>query len=106
EALGHKVEIRRPVNAEHVQIRLAGRLVATHRLVSGRHVDVWDPQHRQAAEALALGFDLSGPDLRVITTAAAPEPRERLELDGDYDAGVPDLGARYNTTADGSEVSA
>jgi len=92
DALGHKVEIRRKVNATTVEIRLAGRLIATHRLVGGRRVDVWDPEHRRAAEALALGWnrDNDRPDLRLI--ANQPEqPVERLELGGDYDIAAPDL---------------
>ena len=35
-ALGHMVEIRRKVNGVTVKIRLAGRLIATHRLVAGK----------------------------------------------------------------------
>jgi hypothetical protein len=66
EALGHKVEIRRKVNGVNVEIRLAGRLIATHRLVAGRRVDVWNPEHRAAAEALALGWNTDRPDLRLI----------------------------------------
>ena len=66
EALGHKVEIRRKVNGVTVEIRLAGRLIATHRLVAGRRVDVWDPEHSDAAEMLALGWNSDRPDLRLI----------------------------------------
>jgi len=84
EALGHKVEIRRKVNGVTVQIRLAGRLIATHRLVSGRRVDVWNPGHRSAAEALALGTTATArPDLRLIANDAPAV--ERLELEGDYE---------------------
>ena len=74
EALGHKVEIRRKVNGVNVEIRLAGRLIATHRLVAGRRVDVWNPEHRAAAEALALGWNTDRPDLRLI--ADHDEPAE------------------------------
>jgi transposase len=101
EALGHKVEIRRRVDGDTVEIRLAGRLIATHRLVTGRRVDVWDPAHRTAAEALALGWDPAGPDLRVIANPAEPDTIERLELDGDYDVEPPDLEDRYAVTIDG-----
>ena len=45
----------------HREIRLAGRLIATHRLVGGRRVDVWDPAHKHAAETLALGWDPAAP---------------------------------------------
>ena len=113
EALGHKVEIRRPVDSNTVEVRLAGRLIATHRLVAGRRVDVWDPAHRQAAEALALGWNPSGPDLRVVANQPDPVGVERLELGGDYDVASPDLGGRYAVVidpepgdGDGVEVSA
>lgn len=101
-ALGHKVEIRRKVNGSTVEIRLAGRLIATHTLNAGRRVDVWDPEHRQAAEALALGWNTDRPDLRVITNEE-PAPVERLDLGGDYDIADIDLAERIGT--DG-EVSA
>jgi len=101
EALGHKVEIRRRVDGDTVEIRLAGRLIATHRLVAGRRVDVWDPQHRQAAEALALGWDPAGPDLRVVADQSEPDTVGRLDLCGDYDVEPPDLDDRYAVTIDG-----
>ena len=109
EALGHKVEIRRRVDGDTVEIRLAGRLIATHRLVDGRRVDVWDPAHKLAAEALALGWDPNGPDLRVVANQSEPAAVERLELAGDYDVATPDLDGRYTVTIDvdtDGEVSA
>lgn len=110
-ALGHKVEIRRRVDGQTVEIRLAGRLIASHRLVGGRRVDVWNPEHRTAAEALALGGkDPDRPNLRVIANLDdEPVTVERLDLAGDYDVAPPDLDGRYaltiDTTEDG-EVSA
>ena len=106
EALGHMVEIRRRVDSDTVEIRLAGRLIATHRLVAGRRVDVWDPTHKLAAETLALGWDPNGPDLRVVANQPEPTAVERLELGGDYDVATPDLDGRYTTTTDDGEVSA
>jgi len=109
EALGHMVEIRRPVDSDTVEIRLAGRLIATHHLVAGRRVDVWDPAHKQAAEALALGWDPGGPNLRVVENQPEPTAVERLELGGDYDVAPPDLDGRYTITTDddgAEEVSA
>ena len=110
EALGHMVEIRRPVDSDTVEIRLAGRLIATHRLVAGRRVDVWDPAHKLAAETLALGWDPNGPDLRVVENQPQPSTVERLELGGDYDVAQLDLDGRYTITIDaaagGEEVSA
>ena len=102
DALGHKVEIRRPIDTDTVEVRLAGRLIATHRLVGGRRVDVWDPSHKETAERLALGWDPNGTDLRLLTndTGAEPAVVERLELEGDYDVSSPDLGDRYNIAID------
>ncbi len=108
EALGHKVEIRRRVDGERVEVHLAGRLIAAHRLVAGRRVDVWDPVHKQAAETLALGWDPAGPGLRVVENQSEPPGVERLELGGDYDIDPPDLDGRYTVTVDNddAEVSA
>ena len=106
EALGHKVEIRRRVDGDTVEIRLAGRLIATHRLVAGRRVDVWDPAHKSAAEVLALGWDPAGPDLHVVANQPEPDPVGRLDLGGDYDVAPPDLEDRYSVDIDGAEVSA
>lgn len=106
EALGHKVEIRRKVNGVNVEIRLAGRLIATHRLVGGRRVDVWNPEHRAAAEVLALGWNPDRPDLRLIANGDEQPTVERLELGGDYDVAEPDLDDRYAITIDDGEVSA
>lgn len=103
-ALGHTVEIRRKVNGSAVEIRLAGRVIATHTLVGGRRVDVWDPEHRAAAEVLALGWERDRPDLRVIANDDVGSPVERLDLGGDYDVDDIDLADRYGD-GDG-EVSA
>lgn len=103
-ALGHKVEIRRRVDTDIVEIRLAGKLIATHRLNAGRRVDVWDPEHRQAAEALALGHNTGRvPDLRLVSNDEPVTPVERLDLGGDYDIADINLADRIG---DGREVSA
>lgn len=102
-ALGHKVEIRRRVDGSTVEIRLAGRLIATHTLNAGRRVDIWDPEHRAAAEAMALGWNTDRPNLRVVTDGDTPAAVERLDLGGDYDVADIDLAERIGT--DG-EVSA
>ncbi len=97
-ALGHIVEIRRRVDGDTVEIRLGGRLIATHRLVGGRRVDVWNPSHKLAAEAAALGWGRDRPDLRII--ADQPGSVGRLDLGGDYDVDTPDLGDRYTVMID------
>ena len=101
-ALGHKVEIRRKVNGVTVEIRLAGRLMATHRLVGGRRVDIWNPEHRAAAEVLALGWKTDRADLRLIANDNDNDRPvvERLDLNGDYDVALPDLDDRYAITID------
>ena len=103
-ALGHKVEIRRKVNGVTVEIRLAGRLIATHRLVAGRRVDVWNPEHRAAAEALALGWHTDRPDLRLIADHDESPVVERLDLEGDFDVDPVDLEARYPLDIDAEDV--
>ena len=80
--------------------------LATHRLVGGRRVDVWNPEHRAAAEALALGWKTDRPDLRLIANDHDNHVVERLDLGGDYDVAEPDLDDRYAITIDAGEVSA
>ena len=80
--------------------RLAGRLVATRCLVAEGHVDVWDAEHRRAAEALALGWKTDRCDLHVIESAEESASVERLELNGDYDIDPRDLNDRYSVTID------
>ena len=58
------------------------------------------PPTKQAAEALALGWDPKGPDLRVVTDQPDPIGVERLELDGDYDVEAVDLDGRYGVVID------
>ena len=55
ECLGQMVGCRVEVDSGVLQITWGGRTVATHHLVESPHDDVWDPAHRQAAEAAALG---------------------------------------------------
>jgi hypothetical protein len=74
---------------------LAGRLIATHRLFGERRVDVWNPEHRAAAEAIALGWKTDRPDLRVVVAHDEPTPVARLELGGDFDVDPVDLELRY-----------
>ena len=61
--------------------------VATHRLVDSPHDDVWDPAHRQAAEAAALGR--TRVPLRVV--GAVPASPARPHRSADYDVDAPDL---------------
>ncbi len=104
ETLGQRVEIRRAVDSNVVQVRWAGRLVATHRLVTGRHVEVWDPAHRHAAETAAMADQTERPVLRLISSG--PEVAEQLNLGDGFDVDPVDLTARYPLVVDEEEAQA
>jgi transposase len=92
EAAGQVVEVRQPVAERIVEVRFAGRLVATHVLAGPGAGPQWLAEHRAAAEAIALGRK----HLRVIDVEQAPATPARagvgLELGaGDYDVEAPDL---------------
>lgn len=89
--LGQRVEVRQEVDADRLEIRWAGELVATH-LVSGASPEVWDPAHRQAATQAALGRHRRH---LAVVPAAAQVPVARLEVVGDVDVAPLDLG-RYD----------
>jgi transposase len=96
ECLGFKVTCRVEVGSDVLEVHAASQLVARHRLCPGAIEPVWDPAHRSAAEAIALGRSHSG--LGVVRTVAdEPTPSQgRLDLgEGDYDVEEPDLFARY-----------
>ena len=89
EAAGQLVEARQAVDSAVLELRLAGRLVAEHRTVAAGSDPQWVPEHRAAAEAIALGRH--GRHLRPV--ADAPLPPCGLDLgEGDYDVAEPDLG--------------
>jgi transposase len=91
ECLGQKLECRVEVDSGELSIALAGHLVATHRLAERGAGEVWDPAHRQAAEAAALGRT-KVPLRLVADTSALPRPANEL---AGYDVEVPDLDLRY-----------
>lgn len=97
EILGQLVEVRRPVDATEFTVRYAGRTVITHQLSdAASHDIVWDPAHRAAVEAIALG-DRPSP-VRHLHVVPPTDTLEQLELgDGNYDVDPPDLDARYGT---------
>lgn len=99
DALGSKVVCRAEVDSGILEIWWGSQRVARHRLRPGATEAVWDPAHREAVEAIALGRTRS-------TTAMPPPPlakdREEtdqaapLEMDQwPYDVQGPDLEARY-----------
>jgi hypothetical protein len=69
------------------------RVIARHQLVPPGSDDVWDPAHRAAAEAAALGRRRP---LRLVRSDPVPADVTPLQLPfGDYDVEPPDLAARY-----------
>ena len=91
-AVGHIVEGRQPVIGAVLELRLGGELVAVHPLAVAGSDPQWLPEHRAAAEAIALGRH--GRHLRPVDDIdiGAVEPVAVLELgDGDFDVDAPDL---------------
>jgi transposase len=93
EAAGHIVEARQAVDSALLQLRLGGRLIAEHRIAAPGSEPQWLPEHRAAAEAIALGRH--GRHLRPVEPQppVSPPCGEDLDLgEGDYDVEEPDLG--------------
>jgi hypothetical protein len=98
ECVGTLVTARVEVDSTTLMILAGATVVARHTLSPGATEPVWDPVHRQAAEAIALGR--ARPDLRLVPSPTGPPTTttttERLELGhGDYDVDAVDLDARY-----------
>jgi hypothetical protein len=94
ECLGQLVEARQAVDSDRLEVRYAGRVVATHRLASGDAGEVWDPVHRAQAETAALASTRRR-HLHVVGDAAASSTTGRLVLPGgDFNVAAPDL-SRY-----------
>lgn len=98
--LGQRVEVRRDLGDDRIVVRWANTIVAAHRIAVPGVREVWDPEHRRAAEHAALAPHRA--HLRVVDgtsdveTAENGAQRPRLELiGGDYDVPAPDLD-RYN----------
>ncbi len=90
-AAGQLVEARQAVASSLLELRMAGRLIAEHRLAPPGSEPQWLAAHRAAAEAIALGRH--GAPLRPVSEApASPVVTGGLDLgDGDYDVEDPDL---------------
>ena len=89
EALGQLVECRAPLGEGLLEIRLAGQRIALHRLAAAGAGQIWDPDHRSAAERAALGrHEPARRHLRVVTTATVVPA-------GDYSIDAVDL-SRYD----------
>jgi len=88
EALGQLVECRSPLGEGLVEIRLAGKRIALHRVAMPGGGPIWEPAHRVAAEAVALGRHAPNTrHLRVVTDGAV--------AGGDYAVETIDL-SRYD----------
>lgn len=98
KTLGQLVEVRRPVGSERLEVRWAGRLVAVHTAAEGSGVDVWDPAHRQAAEAAALAERPRR--LRLVAASPEPEPAP-IDVGDGFDVEPVDLSERYPLTTTG-----
>jgi len=94
DCLGQMVTARVEVDATELVLSCGGRVVARHQLGAPGSDDVWDPAHRAAAEAAALGRKRP---LRLVSDVSVPAPvATALQLPfGDYDVEAPDLAARY-----------
>jgi transposase len=98
DCLGQLVEVRQQVDSNELIVCSAGRVVATHRVVTDGRVEVWDPAHRATAEASALASNQRR-HLHIVrdNESAEPAPVGRIELPGgDFDVAAPDLVARYD----------
>lgn len=91
EAAGQVVEARQGVASSVLELRLAGRLIAEHRIAPPGSEPQWLPEHKAAAEAIALSRH--GRHLRPVAEVDQPPgAASGLELgDGDFDVEAPDL---------------
>jgi len=101
ECLGQAVQCRVEVDADVLEIRWGAKVVARHHLAPAGSPPVWDPAHRAAAEAAALGR-ARRTNLRLVPEIPVTPPAPALSLPaGDWDVDAPDLG-RYGCGCDGA----
>jgi hypothetical protein len=97
--VGHTAYCRVEVDADMLEISVGANQLCRHRLDPDATEPVWDPDHRAAAETIALGR--AHPGLHLLPPPVARlEPvagsAAHLELgDGDYHVESVDLEARY-----------
>jgi hypothetical protein len=89
------VGCRVDVDSGVLQVTWGGRTVATHHLVDSPHDDVWDPAHRGAAEAAALGR--TSVPRPLVNGPLVPRPARSF---AEYDVDAPDLSARYGAVGE------
>jgi transposase len=87
--VGWQVEVRIPVDSERIEVLAAGRVVATHCRAPKGSDPVWSPEHRSAAEALALRRDDCR--RRRLHAAGTPDEQTLWLAEGGYDVDIPDL---------------
>ncbi len=108
DCLGQLVEVRKPVDSNTLNVLWAGHQIATHTIATDGRSEVWNPDHRLAAETSALA-STQRRHLQLVREPAPPEPAPvgRIELPGgDFDVAVPDLARYDNTEPDGGESTA
>jgi transposase len=92
--VGQLVRCRVEVDGDILEIGAGPTALCRHRLQPGATEAVWEPAHRAAAEAIALGR--GRPKLHVVAAPAAPTAPARLDLGpGDYQIETLDLQDRY-----------
>jgi transposase len=88
--LGQKVEVRREVDSDTVEIRWAGETVARHRVPTGEITEVWDAMHWHEAQTAALGR--SGRHLHLVLPDSPTPPQPALlDIAGDVAVAPVDL---------------
>jgi transposase len=92
EFVGWQVEVRRPVASERVEIAAGGKLVAVHRRARKGSDPVWIPEHRSAAERLAMSRE--DRPRRRLAAASGADGQQLWLPHSDYDVEIPDL-SRY-----------
>jgi transposase len=80
EALGAIVECRAALGENLLEVRLAGKRIAIHLLAMSGAGQIWDPEHRAAAERQALSrHETPRRHLQVVNTAAPIAEGYRVE---------------------------
>ena len=93
ELAGKVIEVRQPVGHDVLELRFLGRIVAIHALVPPGSEPQWLPEHKTAAERVALGRRrLQSVDEVEVTALHAVIGGVDLGA-GDYDVAIPDLRA-------------
>jgi len=93
ELAGKVIEVRQPVGYHVLELRFLGRIVAIHPLAPAGSEPQWLPEHKLAAERVALGRRRLQPVAEVEGTGTHAVVGGVDLGAGDYDVDVPDLRA-------------